>query len=127
MIVRPFELALHSIEFYGIYNTCCGVNAQFAPRGTAARYRREQRGRFQHAISNCAAVSDTRNGVAMGAKKRRATNLSGTLICRCPEALADAIERAAASELISKAAYARRAVMTALQRDGFLNNQQRAS
>jgi hypothetical protein len=47
----------------------------------------------------------------MNAEKRRATNLSETLICRCPEALADAIERAAASELISKAAYARRAVM----------------
>jgi hypothetical protein len=65
--------------------------------------------------------------VAMDAEKRRATNLSETLICRCPEVLADAIERAAASELISKAAYARRAVMAALQRDGFLNKQQGAS
>jgi hypothetical protein len=65
--------------------------------------------------------------VAMDAEKRRATNLSETLICRCPEALADAIERAAASGMISRAAYARRAVMAALQRDGFLNNQQRAS
>jgi hypothetical protein len=63
----------------------------------------------------------------MDAEKRRATNLSETLICRCPEALADAIERAAASELISKAAYARRAVQAALQRDGFLSNQQRPS
>jgi hypothetical protein len=33
--------------------------------------------------------------------KRRASNLSETLICRCPEALADAIERAAAAELIA--------------------------
>jgi hypothetical protein len=52
--------------------------------------------------------------VAMDAKKRQASNFSETLICRCPEALADAIERAAASEMISRAAYARRAVMTAL-------------
>jgi hypothetical protein len=44
-----------------------------------------------------------------------------------PEALADAIERAAASELISKAAYARRAVRAALQRDGFLSDERRAS
>jgi hypothetical protein len=65
--------------------------------------------------------------VAMDVEERRATNFSETLICRFPEALADAIERATASELISKAAYARRAVMAALQRDGFLNNQQRAS
>ena len=65
--------------------------------------------------------------MAMDAKKRRATNLSETLIYRCPEALADAIERAAASELISKAAYARRAVLTALQRDGFLSDERRAS
>jgi hypothetical protein len=56
--------------------------------------------------------------VVMDAEKRRATNLSETLICRCPEALADAIERAAASELISKAAYARRAVMAALRGGG---------
>ena len=65
--------------------------------------------------------------MAMDAKKRRATNLSETLIYRCPEALADAIERAAASELISKAAYARRAVRAALQRDGFLSDERRAS
>jgi hypothetical protein len=43
-----------------------------------------------------------------------------------PAPIADAIKRAAANELISKSAYARRAVMAALQRDGFLNNQQRA-
>lgn len=47
---------------------------------------------------------------------------SELLICRCPKALTDAIEQAAASELISKAAYARRAVLAALQRDGFLHN-----
>jgi hypothetical protein len=45
---------------------------------------------------------------------------SQTLICRCPESLALAVERAATSEMITKAAYARRAVMAALQRDGFL-------
>jgi hypothetical protein len=63
----------------------------------------------------------------MDVEKRRTSNLSQTLICRCPEALADAIERAAASELISKAAYARRAVMAALRRDGFLSDERRAS
>jgi hypothetical protein len=52
--------------------------------------------------------------VAMDAKKRQASNFSETLICRCPEALADAIERAASSGMISRAAYARRAVMAAL-------------
>jgi hypothetical protein len=41
-----------------------------------------------------------------------------------PALIADAVKRAAANELISKSAYARRAVMSALQRDGFLNNQQ---
>jgi hypothetical protein len=65
--------------------------------------------------------------VVMDAQKQRVSNLSETLICRCPEALADAIERAAARELISKAAYARRAVLTALQRDGFLSDERRAS
>jgi hypothetical protein len=63
----------------------------------------------------------------MDAQKQRVSNLSETLICRCPEALADAIERAAATELISKAAYARRAVLAALQRDGFLSDERRAS
>jgi hypothetical protein len=58
-------------------------------------------------------------------EKRRGSNLSETLICRCPEALADAIERAAAAELISRAAYARRAVLAALQRDGFLRDERR--
>jgi hypothetical protein len=62
----------------------------------------------------------------MDEKKRQASNFSGTLICRCPETLTDAIERAAASELISKAAYARRAVLAALQRDGFLSDERRA-
>jgi hypothetical protein len=62
----------------------------------------------------------------MDVEKRRTSNLSQTLICRCPEALTDAIERAAASELISKAAYARRAVLAALQRDGFLSDERRA-
>jgi hypothetical protein len=56
--------------------------------------------------------------VALDAEKRRVSNLSETWICRCPEALADATERAAAAELISRAAYARRAVQAALQRDG---------
>ncbi len=63
----------------------------------------------------------------MDAKKWQASNFSETLICRCPEAVADAIERAAAAELISRAAYARRAVLAALQRDGFLNGERRAS
>jgi hypothetical protein len=54
------------------------------------------------------------DGVAMDAEKRRASNLSETLICRCPEALADVIERASAVELITKAAYTRRAVQAVL-------------
>jgi hypothetical protein len=60
-------------------------------------------------------------------EKRRGSNLSETLICRCPEALADAIERAAASELISRAGYIRRAVLTAVRRDGFLSDERRVS
>lgn len=44
-----------------------------------------------------------------------------------PALVADAVRRAAANELISKSAYARRAVLGALQRDGFLNAEQRAS
>jgi hypothetical protein len=64
--------------------------------------------------------------LAMDAEKRRASNLSETLICRWPEALADAIERAAARELITKTAYARRAVLAALQSDGFLGDQRNA-
>jgi hypothetical protein len=49
--------------------------------------------------------------------------LSGTLIFRCPKSVAEAVEKAAARELITKAAFARRAVLTALKRDGFLNNE----
>jgi hypothetical protein len=49
-------------------------------------------------------------------------SLSGTLIFRCPKVVADAVEKAAARELITKAAFARRAVLTALQRDGFCND-----
>ena len=39
-----------------------------------------------------------------------------------PALIAGAIKRAAQNELISKSAYARRAVLTALQRDGFLGD-----
>jgi hypothetical protein len=46
-------------------------------------------------------------------------SLSGTLIFRCPKSVAEAVEKAAANELITKAAFARRAVLAALQRDGF--------
>jgi hypothetical protein len=41
-----------------------------------------------------------------------------------PAPIAGAIKRAAQNELISKSAYARRAVLAALQRDGFLNRGQ---
>jgi hypothetical protein len=44
-----------------------------------------------------------------------------------PVPIADAVRRAAANELISKSAYARRALLTALQRDGFLSDERRAS
>jgi hypothetical protein len=59
----------------------------------------------------------------MSTGKRQRPTLNETLICRCPESVADAIERAAAAELISRAAYTRRAVQAALQRDGFLDQQ----
>jgi hypothetical protein len=53
-------------------------------------------------------------------------SFSEVLICRCPKTLSDALEQAAANELITKAAYARRAVMSALRRDGFLSDDRRA-
>jgi hypothetical protein len=55
--------------------------------------------------------------------KSRAAETSGVLNFGVPAPIADAIERAAANELISKSAYARRAVMIVLQRDGFLGGQ----
>ena len=55
--------------------------------------------------------------------KNRAAEISEALNFGVPVPIADAIKRAAANELISKSAYARRAVMAALQRDGFLNLQ----
>lgn len=44
-----------------------------------------------------------------------------------PAPIASAIKRAAKKELISKSAYARRAVVAALQRDGFLPDRQTAA
>jgi hypothetical protein len=58
------------------------------------------------------------------AEEQHRSQFTETLICRCPKTIADAVVQAADRELITKAAYARRAVMSALQRDGFLNNQQ---
>jgi hypothetical protein len=62
----------------------------------------------------------------MDAKSRMAET-SEALNFGVPTPIADAIKRAAANELISKSAYARRAVLAALQRDGFLNDERRAS
>jgi hypothetical protein len=74
--------------------------------------------------ANC--IGDASGESQMGAKSRVAES-SEALNFGVPAPIADAIKRAAANELISKSAYARRAVLAALQRDGFLNNQQRAS
>ena len=52
----------------------------------------------------------------------RMTESSEALNFGVPITIANAIKQAAQRELISKSAYARRAVMTALQRDGFLDN-----
>jgi hypothetical protein len=58
--------------------------------------------------------------------KSRTAETSEALNFGVPAPIADAIKRAAANELISKSAYARRAVMAALQRDGFLSDERRA-
>ncbi|MGB8743555.1 MAG: hypothetical protein WCD52_25925 [Xanthobacteraceae bacterium] len=52
---------------------------------------------------------------------------SALIKARAPETLRVAVEVAADRELTTPSAYVRRAVLTALQRDGFLNNEQRAS
>jgi hypothetical protein len=70
------------------------------------------------------ASSDAKRSVAMDAKSRAAESSEASNL-GVPVPIADAIKRAAANELISKSAYARRAVLAALQRDGFLDNQQR--
>jgi hypothetical protein len=62
----------------------------------------------------------------MDAKSRAAENYEA-LNFGVPAPIADAVKRAAANELISKSAYARRAVLSALQRDGFLNDERRTS
>jgi hypothetical protein len=59
--------------------------------------------------------------------KSRAAESSEALNFGVPTPIADAIKRAAANELISKSAYARRAVLAALQRHGFLGDERRAS
>lgn len=40
-----------------------------------------------------------------------------TIICRVPRELAEALKKAAARELITKSAYARRAILYAVRRD----------
>jgi hypothetical protein len=59
--------------------------------------------------------------------KSRAAEKCETLNFGVPAPITDAIKRAAANELISESAYARRAVQAALQRDGFLRDEQRTS
>ncbi len=56
--------------------------------------------------------------------KNHAAEISEALNFGVPVPIADAIKRAAANELITKSAYARRAILTALQRDGFLRNEE---
>jgi hypothetical protein len=58
----------------------------------------------------------------MDAERFAEATSTETLNFGVPEPIASAIRRAARNELISKSAYARRAVMAALQRDGFLDN-----
>ena len=60
-------------------------------------------------------------------EKSRAAESSEALNFGVPAPIADAVRRAATNELISKSAYARRAVVAALQRDGFLGDERRAS
>jgi len=62
----------------------------------------------------------------MGAEIQTQDGSPEALNFSVPAPVAGAIKRAAQNELISKSAYARRAVLTALQRDGFLNTPQRA-
>ncbi len=52
---------------------------------------------------------------------------SDVIRARTPRELREAVEVAADHELTTASAYVRRAVLAALQRDGFLNNEQRAS
>ena len=56
----------------------------------------------------------------------QATESSEALNFGVPAPIADAVRRAAANELISKSAYARRALLVALQRDGFLSDERGA-
>ena len=60
----------------------------------------------------------------MNAKSEEGADSSEALNFGVPSPIANAVRRAAANELITKAAYARRAVMVALRRDGFLPDRQ---